>query len=34
MENSWIDTFSKSISAMWNVNNLIQDLNLGRCVHL
>ena len=28
-ENSWVHTFHKGISGMWNVNNLVQVLNLG-----
>ena len=27
-KNSWIHTFPQNISAMWNVNWLVQDLNL------
>ena len=32
-ENSWIHTFSKCISAIWNANSLNQELNTGRCVY-
>ena len=32
-EDVFIDTFSKTISDMGNVNTLVQDLNSGRCVH-
>ena len=32
-ENKSIHTFPKGIHAIWNVNSLIQDLNLCRCVH-
>ena len=32
-ENSWIHTFTKGISAMWNSNDLVQDLNLVHFVH-
>ena len=31
--NSWMYTFSKGISAMWNANNLVQDLNSCYRVH-
>ena len=29
MENNWMHTFSKCISAIWKVNILVQDLNSG-----
>ena len=32
-ENNQIHTFSKGVCAMWNANNLDQDLNLGHSVH-
>ena len=32
-ENHWIYIFAQSISAMWNANHLIQDLNSGCHVH-
>ena len=32
-ENNWIHTFPKGISAMWNANSLVQDLNSCRRVH-
>ena len=32
-ENGWMHTFLTSMSTMWNANSLIQDLNLGRCIH-
>ena len=31
--NSWIHITSRGISAMWNGNNLVQDLNLGSWIH-
>ena len=33
LENNWIHTFPKGISAMWNAISLVQDLNSCRCVH-
>ena len=33
MENNWIPTFPKGISAMWNAISLVQDLNLCHRVH-
>ena len=33
MENSWTHAFRRIISALANENNLVQDLNWGRCVH-
>ena len=32
-ENSWIHTFPKGISAMWNANSIVQDLNSGHRIH-
>ena len=32
-ENSWINTFPKGISTMWNTIKLIQDLNSGSRVY-
>ena len=32
-ENSWMNTFPKDISTIWNTNSFIQDLNVGHCVH-
>ena len=32
-ENSWIHTFPKSISAMWNANSLVLGSNSGRRVN-
>ena len=33
-ENDYIHTISKVISAMWNANSLVQDLNSCRLIHL
>ena len=33
MENNWIHTFPKGISAMWNAISLVQNLNSCRRVH-
>ena len=33
MENSWIHDFPKGISAKWNANDLVQDLNSGSRYH-
>ena len=33
-ENIWIHAFSKSINAKWNINSLIQVLNLSYQFHL
>ena len=32
-ENHWINTFPKGITAIWNANSIIQDLNSCRRVH-
>ena len=32
-ENSWIHTFPKGISAMWNATSLVEDLNSCRRIH-
>ena len=31
--NNWIKTFPWVISAKWNANSLVQNLNLGHCVY-
>ena len=32
-ENKQVHTFPKCISAMWNANSLVQELNSDFCIH-